>query len=63
MTKEELLQELAGNTWVMIKPSHIEGIGVFALRDIPEGCRSMFSKAMADEKWIPIMQMSQILSL
>ena len=50
MTKEELLQELAGNTWVMIKPSHIEGIGVFALRDIPEGCRSMFSKAMADEK-------------
>ena len=54
MTKEELLQELAGNTWVMIKPSHIEGIGVFALRDIPEGCRSMFSKAMADEKWIPI---------
>ena len=28
MTKEELLQELAGNTWVMIKPSPIEGIGV-----------------------------------
>ncbi len=54
MTKEELLQELAGNTWVMIKPSPIEGIGVFALRDIPEGCRKMFSKETSDEKWISI---------
>ncbi len=54
MNKEELLKELAGNTWVMIKPSPIEGIGVFALQDIPKGCRSMFSKASADEQWIPI---------
>ena len=44
MTKEELLQELAGNTWVMLKPSPIEGIGVFALRHIPKGCRDMFGK-------------------
>lgn len=54
MTKEELLQELAGNTWVMIKPSPIEGIGVFALQDIPKGCRSMFSKSNEQEKWIPV---------
>ena len=54
MTKEELLHELAGNTWVMIKPSPIEGIGVFALQDIPKGCRSMFSKANEQEQWIPI---------
>jgi SET domain-containing protein len=54
MTKEELLSELAGNTWVMIRPSHIEGIGVFALQDIPKGCRSMFSKANEEEQWIPI---------
>lgn len=54
MTKEQLLQELAGNTWVMIKPSAIEGIGVFALKDIPKGCRNMFSKATADEQWISI---------
>lgn len=54
MTKEELLQELAGNTWVMIKPSPIEGIGVFALQDIPKGCRSMFSQANEQEKWITI---------
>ena len=54
MTKEELLAELAGNTWVMIKPSPIEGIGVFALQDIPKGCRSMFSKANAGEQWITV---------
>jgi len=45
MTKEELVNELQSNTWVMIKPSPIQGIGVFALQDIPKGCRSMFSKA------------------
>jgi SET domain-containing protein len=54
MTKEELLHELAGDTWVMIKPSPIEGIGVFALQDIPKGCRSMFSKANEQEQWISI---------
>lgn len=54
MNKEALLKELAGNTWVMIRPSLIEGIGVFALQDIPKGCRSMFSKTTADEQWIPI---------
>jgi len=54
MTKEELLNELAGNTWVMIRPSPIEGIGVFAIQDIPKGCRSMFSKASDQEQWIPV---------
>ena len=54
MTKEELLSDLAGNTWVMIKPSPIDGIGVFALLDIPSGCRSMFSKANEQEQWIPV---------
>ena len=54
MNREELLNELISNTWVMIKPSPIEGIGVFALQDIPTGCRSMFSKATADEQWITI---------
>ncbi len=48
MTKEELLNELANNTWVMIKPSGIHGIGVFAVREIPAGCREMFSKEMGE---------------
>ena len=44
MTKEELLRELQQETYVMLKPSGIHGIGVFAIRDIPKGCRKMFSK-------------------
>jgi SET domain-containing protein len=54
MTKEELLLELSANTWVMIKPSPIEGIGVFALQDIPKGCRDMFGKPDAAEEWITV---------
>ena len=44
MTKEQLLAELNSNTHVMIKPSAIEGIGVFAIQDIPKGCREIFSR-------------------
>ena len=54
MTKLELLNELADNTWVMVRPSAIEGIGVFALRDIPKGCRSMFSRAGEEDEWITV---------
>jgi len=54
MTKEELLQELSSNTWVMIRPSPIEGIGVFALRDIPKGCRDMFGKPDDAGEWITV---------
>lgn len=54
MTKAELLKELSGNIWVMIKPSPIEGIGVFALQDISNGCRDMFSKSTEEEKWITV---------
>lgn len=37
----------------MIKPSSTHGIGVFAVRDIPQGCREMFSKAMGEWATIP----------
>jgi len=52
MNKNELLQELNSNTWIALKPSPIEGIGVFALRNIPKGCREMFSKPDPAESWI-----------
>jgi hypothetical protein len=52
MTKEELLAELTYHSYVALRPSAIEGIGVFALRDIPKGCRDMFSKPSPDDKWI-----------
>ena len=54
MTKTELLAELSNNTYVMLKPSPIEGIGVFAIRDIPRGCRDMFSKPDSNDNWITV---------
>ena len=54
MTKAELLAELTNNTYVMLRPSPIEGVGVFAIRDIPKGCRDMFSKPDANDEWITV---------
>jgi SET domain-containing protein len=54
MTKQELLNELINETYVMLRPSPIEGIGVFAIRDIPKGTQTMFSKTSPDDKWIKI---------
>jgi len=52
MTKEQLLLELQQDTYVMLKPSPIEGIGVFAIRDIPKGCRTIFSAGIGE--WLKI---------
>ncbi len=55
MTKEDLLSDLANNTYVMIRPSPVEGIGVFAVRDIPRGCRKMFSETSnGPEEWLKV---------
>ncbi len=54
MTKAELLAELGNNTYVMLKPSAVEGVGVFAITIIPKGCRDMFGKPDAAEEWITI---------
>ena len=54
MTKAELLAELHNNTYVMLRPSPVEGIGVFAIQDIPQGCRQMFTKPTADDQWITL---------
>lgn len=43
MDKNELLQELQHNMFVALQPSAIHGIGVFAITDIPKGCRTIFS--------------------
>jgi SET domain-containing protein len=54
MTKEELLTDLNDHTYVMLRPSPIEGIGVFAIRDIPKGCRDLFSKPDMNDSWITL---------
>jgi len=52
MNKEALLKELATSTYVMIKPSPLHGIGVFAIRAIPKGTKNIFSKGVGD--WIKV---------
>jgi SET domain-containing protein len=52
MTKKELLQELSEDTYVALRPSGVHGIGVFAIRDIPRGCRTIFSKGTGG--WIKL---------
>ena len=37
MNKKQLLKNLAENVYCKLAPSRISGIGVFAIRDIPEG--------------------------
>jgi SET domain-containing protein len=54
MKKEQLLKELGNNIYVMIKPSPVDGIGVFAIRDIPKGCRDMFSLATDEEEYLTL---------
>jgi len=44
MTNNDFLTDLERQTWVMLRPSNLHGIGVFAVREIPTGCREMFSQ-------------------
>jgi SET domain-containing protein len=52
MTREQLLQELQHDVYVMLRPSPVHGIGVFAIKDIPKGCRTIFSKGVGE--WIKL---------
>ena len=54
MTKEALLNELNSHTYIMLKPSPIGGVGVFAVCDILKGCRDMFSKPDPHDEWLTI---------
>jgi SET domain-containing protein len=51
MTKQQLLDDLK-NTYLQLRPSEVDGIGVFAIKDIPKGCRDMFSTDHGE--WIKI---------
>ena len=52
MDKASLMQELMHHTYVMLKPSPVQGIGVFAIADIPKGQRNIFSNDKSE--WIPV---------
>ena len=53
MRKVDLLSELS-STYVMLKPSTVEGIGVFAIQRIKKGCREIFSKPEMQDNWISL---------
>lgn len=52
MDKISLMNELLTNTFVMLKPSPVQGIGVFAITDIKKGQRNIFSNDTSE--WIKI---------
>lgn len=52
MPQTKLLQQLRHQTYVKLQSSSVHGIGVFAIRAIPKGCRDIFSKGM--EEWIKL---------
>ena len=60
MTQEELLRELRDEMYITLRPSPVHGIGVFAIRPIPKGCRTIFSRS--SENWIrlPIAEVEQL---
>ena len=60
MTKEELLQELSQEMYAMLKPSPVHGIGVFAMQDIPRGCRSIFSRNVGEWIKLPIADVEKL---
>ena len=60
MPLKELLQQLQTETYVMIKASPVHGIGVFAITDIPKGCRNIFSKGMGEWIKVPIREVEAL---
>lgn len=52
MNKIDLLNELSTSTFLMLRPSPIQGIGVFAITDIKMGQRNLFSNDKSE--WIKI---------
>jgi SET domain-containing protein len=54
ISKTDLLNELIQHSYVLLKPSAVAGIGVFAIRPIPKDCRAMFSKPNKNDRWITI---------
>jgi SET domain-containing protein len=60
MTRDELLHELSQETYAALKPSAVHGIGVFAIRDIPKGCRTIFSRNVGEWIKLPIAEVEKL---
>lgn len=60
MTRDELLRELSQETYAALKPSAVHGIGVFAIRDIPKGCSTIFSRNVGEWIKLPIAEVEKL---
>ncbi|MGN6295005.1 MAG: SET domain-containing protein [Chitinophagaceae bacterium] len=60
MTRAELLHELSQETYAALKPSAVHGIGVFAIRDIPKGCKAIFSRNVGEWVKLPISEVEKL---
>ena len=60
MTKEQLLKELKQQTYITIKSSPVHGIGIFAIADIPKGCREMFSRNVGEWIKLPVTEVESL---
>jgi SET domain-containing protein len=60
MNREELLKELSQETYVALKSSAIHGIGVFAIADIPKGCKDLFSKNAGSWVKLPVSDVEKL---
>ena len=60
MNKEQLLKELRQQTYITIKSSPVHGIGVFAIADIPKGCREMFSRNVGEWIKLPVTEVESL---
>ncbi len=54
------MQELQTETYVALKGSPIHGIGVFAIRNIPKGCRNIFYKGVGEWIKVPISEVEAL---
>jgi len=60
MTQEQLLNDLKQQTYITIKSSPVHGIGVFAITDIPKGCREMFSRNVGEWIKLPVTEVESL---
>lgn len=60
MPQTRLLDQLKNQTYITLKSSPIQGIGVFAIQKIPKGCRDIFSKDQGAWIKIPITEVEAL---
>lgn len=54
------MDELRYHTYVMLRPSPVHGVGVFAVRDIPKGQRGIFSNDKSEWLKIPRAEINEL---